>query len=183
MLTDIYAAGEDPIPGVTLDTLADTVRGGFSGELRIVRALADVSRELAAHGKAGRSDRAARRRIDRLRRRFCAERAREQGLTCLSQLQRTGVFDGRTSSRRASALDLRRDGWRAAIVVGRVSALRCMLAIARLPLSPRSRCFRSIRSTCEGTIGCRRARCSRCSKACGAAAYCRSISPTGGRRC
>ena len=43
MLTDIYAAGEDPIAGVTLDTLADTVRGGFTGELRIVRALADVS--------------------------------------------------------------------------------------------------------------------------------------------
>jgi UDP-N-acetylmuramate--alanine ligase len=53
MLTDIYAAGEDPIPGVTLDTLAETVRGGFSGELRIVRALADVSRELAALAKPG----------------------------------------------------------------------------------------------------------------------------------
>jgi UDP-N-acetylmuramate--alanine ligase len=53
MLTDIYAAGEDPIPGVTLETLADTVRGGFSGELRIVRALADVSRELAALAKPG----------------------------------------------------------------------------------------------------------------------------------
>ena len=53
MLTDIYAAGEDPIPGVTLDTLADTVRGGFSGELRIVRALADVSRELAALATPG----------------------------------------------------------------------------------------------------------------------------------
>jgi UDP-N-acetylmuramate--alanine ligase len=54
MLTDIYAAGEDPIPGVTLDTLADTVRSGFSGELRIVRALADVPRELA--GLAGPGD-------------------------------------------------------------------------------------------------------------------------------
>ena len=36
VLTDIYAAGEDPIAGVTLDALADTVRGGFTGELRIV---------------------------------------------------------------------------------------------------------------------------------------------------
>ena len=36
MLTDIYAAGEDPIAGVTLDALADTVRSGFTGELRIV---------------------------------------------------------------------------------------------------------------------------------------------------
>jgi UDP-N-acetylmuramate--alanine ligase len=53
ILTDIYAAGEDPIPGVTLDVLADTVRRGFSGELRICRALAGVSRELAAVAKPG----------------------------------------------------------------------------------------------------------------------------------
>ena len=53
VLTDIYAAGEDPIAGVTLDALADTVRSGFSGELRIVRALADVPRELAALAKPG----------------------------------------------------------------------------------------------------------------------------------
>ena len=53
VLTDIYAAGEDPIAGVTLETLADTVRGGFAGELKIVRALADVPRELAAIAKPG----------------------------------------------------------------------------------------------------------------------------------
>jgi len=53
ILTDIYAAGEDPIPGVTLDALADTVRAGFSGELRIVRALAEVPRELGALAKPG----------------------------------------------------------------------------------------------------------------------------------
>ncbi len=53
VLTDIYAAGEDPIAGVTLDALAETVRGGFTGELRIVRALADVPRELAAIAKPG----------------------------------------------------------------------------------------------------------------------------------
>jgi UDP-N-acetylmuramate--alanine ligase len=53
VLTDIYAAGEDPIAGVTLDALAETVRGGFTGELRIVPALADVPRELAAIAKPG----------------------------------------------------------------------------------------------------------------------------------
>jgi UDP-N-acetylmuramate--alanine ligase len=53
ILTDIYAAGEDPIPGVTLDALADSVRRGFTGELRVVRALADVSQELAAIAKPG----------------------------------------------------------------------------------------------------------------------------------
>jgi UDP-N-acetylmuramate--alanine ligase len=53
VLTDIYAAGEDPIPGVTVDVLADAVRTGFTGELRIVRALADVSGELATLAKPG----------------------------------------------------------------------------------------------------------------------------------
>ena len=53
VLTDIYAAGEDPIAGVTLDALADTVRGGFTGELRVVRALADVSGELATMARPG----------------------------------------------------------------------------------------------------------------------------------
>jgi UDP-N-acetylmuramate--alanine ligase len=53
VLTDIYAAGEDPIAGVTLDTLADAVRTGFTGELRIVRALADVPDELASLAKPG----------------------------------------------------------------------------------------------------------------------------------
>ncbi|HUP39057.1 MAG TPA: UDP-N-acetylmuramate--L-alanine ligase [Vicinamibacterales bacterium] len=53
VLTDIYAAGEDPIAGVTLDALADTVRGGFTGQLRIVPALADVPRELAEIAQPG----------------------------------------------------------------------------------------------------------------------------------
>ncbi len=53
VLTDIYAAGEEPIAGVTLEALAEVVRGGFSGELRIARALSDVPRELAAVAKPG----------------------------------------------------------------------------------------------------------------------------------
>ncbi len=53
MLTDIYAAGEDPIAGVTVDALADIVRSGFDGELRVVRALADMPRELAAVAQPG----------------------------------------------------------------------------------------------------------------------------------
>jgi len=41
VLTDIYPAGEDPIPGVTLDALAGAMReGGCS--VRIARALSDV---------------------------------------------------------------------------------------------------------------------------------------------
>jgi UDP-N-acetylmuramate--alanine ligase len=53
ILTDIYAAGEDPIAGVTLDVLADTVRSGFDGELRVVPALASVPRELASVATSG----------------------------------------------------------------------------------------------------------------------------------
>ena len=53
ILTDIYGAGEEPIAGTTIDALADTVRSGFEGELRIVRALADVPREVAALAKPG----------------------------------------------------------------------------------------------------------------------------------
>lgn len=53
VLTDIYAAGEDPIAGVTLEVLGDAIRSGFGGELRIVRALADVPRELASVAKPG----------------------------------------------------------------------------------------------------------------------------------
>jgi UDP-N-acetylmuramate--alanine ligase len=42
VLTDIYAAGEDPIPGVTLETLADAVRRGAAVPLDVVARLEDV---------------------------------------------------------------------------------------------------------------------------------------------
>ena len=53
ILTDIYAAGEDPIAGVTLEALAKSVRGEFKGELRAVRALSDVPGELAGLAMPG----------------------------------------------------------------------------------------------------------------------------------
>jgi UDP-N-acetylmuramate--alanine ligase len=53
VITDIYAAGEDPIAGVTLDSLATAVRADFTGELRVVPALSDVAGELAALAKPG----------------------------------------------------------------------------------------------------------------------------------
>jgi UDP-N-acetylmuramate--alanine ligase len=52
-ITDIYAAGEDPIAGVTLDSLANAVRADFKGELRVVPVLSDVAGELAAVAKPG----------------------------------------------------------------------------------------------------------------------------------
>jgi UDP-N-acetylmuramate--alanine ligase len=53
MLTDIYAAGEDPIPGVTLDALAEAIGKDFAGDLRIERPLGGVASQLAALAKPG----------------------------------------------------------------------------------------------------------------------------------
>ncbi len=53
IMTDIYAAGEDAIPGVTLETLATAVRSEFKGELRIVPALGDVADAIASLAKPG----------------------------------------------------------------------------------------------------------------------------------
>jgi UDP-N-acetylmuramate-alanine ligase len=46
VLTDIYAAGEDPIPNVTLERLADSIRTGSGRPVHVVRALKDVVPEL-----------------------------------------------------------------------------------------------------------------------------------------
>jgi UDP-N-acetylmuramate--alanine ligase len=42
VLTDIYAAGEDPMPGVTLDALGDAVRKSASIPVDVVPRLDDV---------------------------------------------------------------------------------------------------------------------------------------------
>jgi UDP-N-acetylmuramate--alanine ligase len=42
VLTDIYPAGEDPLPGVTLDALADAVRQATAAPIDVVRRIDDV---------------------------------------------------------------------------------------------------------------------------------------------
>jgi UDP-N-acetylmuramate--alanine ligase len=42
VLTDIYAASEDPIPGVTVDTLADAIRRGSGRPVHVVHTLDEV---------------------------------------------------------------------------------------------------------------------------------------------
>jgi UDP-N-acetylmuramate--alanine ligase len=42
VLTDIYAAGEDPLPGATLDALADAIRRDLPGRVDVARTLDDV---------------------------------------------------------------------------------------------------------------------------------------------
>ncbi len=53
VLTDIYAAGEDPMPGVTIDALADRVRRSMAGPVDVVRNLADVPAALARIARPG----------------------------------------------------------------------------------------------------------------------------------
>ena len=53
VLTDVYAAGEDQIPGVTLDLLADSIRRGSGRPVRVVRRLDDVIPELLSLVKPG----------------------------------------------------------------------------------------------------------------------------------
>lgn len=53
VLTDIYAAGEDPIPGVTLATLAAHMRPVLGTKLDVVPLLADVAPALAKVARPG----------------------------------------------------------------------------------------------------------------------------------
>jgi UDP-N-acetylmuramate--alanine ligase len=52
-LTDIYAAGEDPVSGVDVDALADTVRGSFGGPVQVITLLQDMPAALAQFAKPG----------------------------------------------------------------------------------------------------------------------------------
>jgi UDP-N-acetylmuramate--alanine ligase len=53
LLSDIYAASEDPIHGVTLQRLADEIRKSFSGELRVVPEVRDIGRTLGSLARMG----------------------------------------------------------------------------------------------------------------------------------
>jgi UDP-N-acetylmuramate--alanine ligase len=53
VLTEIYAAGETPIPGVTGETLADEVRSASRRPVHFVPALDDVPRVVASLARPG----------------------------------------------------------------------------------------------------------------------------------
>jgi UDP-N-acetylmuramate--alanine ligase len=53
ILTDIYAASEDPIPGVTIDTLADAVRRDSGRPVHVVKRLDEVVPEVLKLAKPG----------------------------------------------------------------------------------------------------------------------------------
>jgi UDP-N-acetylmuramate--alanine ligase len=46
VLTDIYAAGEEPIPGITVEELAASIRASIAGPVHLVKALDEVVPEL-----------------------------------------------------------------------------------------------------------------------------------------
>jgi UDP-N-acetylmuramate--alanine ligase len=53
VLTDIYAAGEDAVPGVTVEVLADAIRRHVTAPLHVVKDIAEVPRAVARLVKAG----------------------------------------------------------------------------------------------------------------------------------
>jgi UDP-N-acetylmuramate--alanine ligase len=53
VLTDIYPAGGDPLPGVTLDALAASIRGSVSVPVDVVSRLDDVAPALAVMARRG----------------------------------------------------------------------------------------------------------------------------------
>jgi UDP-N-acetylmuramate--alanine ligase len=53
VLTDIYAAGEPPIPGITIDALAQSVRGIATCPVHVVRTLDDLPAAVAALARSG----------------------------------------------------------------------------------------------------------------------------------
>jgi UDP-N-acetylmuramate--alanine ligase len=53
VLTDIYSAGEDPIAGVTVDTLADAIGRSTSRPVEIARSLDNVVTTLVRVSRAG----------------------------------------------------------------------------------------------------------------------------------
>jgi UDP-N-acetylmuramate--alanine ligase len=53
VLADIYAAGEEPIPGVTVDRLAESIRKGSGRPVHVARTLDDVMATLQRIVKPG----------------------------------------------------------------------------------------------------------------------------------
>jgi UDP-N-acetylmuramate--alanine ligase len=53
VLTDIYAAGEPPIEGVTVDALADAVRAATPRPLHVVRTLDELPARVAGLAQSG----------------------------------------------------------------------------------------------------------------------------------
>jgi len=67
VLTDVYAAGEDPLPGATVEAVAAAVRARTSAPVHVVRPLEAIAPSVARLARPGHGDH-PRRRLDRRRR-------------------------------------------------------------------------------------------------------------------
>ena len=67
VLTDIYAAGEDPIPGVTIEALAAAIRRSVGAPVDVVPRLDDLVAAIVRVARPGRRRHHAWRRLDRRR--------------------------------------------------------------------------------------------------------------------
>ncbi len=79
VLTDIYAAGEAPIPGVTVEALAQAVRDVARGPVHVIPALDALPAAVADLAREGRPDRHHGRGLDWWRRRSHPDRAGRAG--------------------------------------------------------------------------------------------------------
>ena len=101
VLTDIYAAGEAPIPGVTVEALAASVSAAARGPVHVVTALDDAADAVAALARAGdlRRSRSAPDRSGRWRDRIL-ERNAVRDRSTDSAVKRQGADRRRTSDAR-----------------------------------------------------------------------------------
>ena len=53
VLTDIYSAGEEPVPGVTVEALAAAVRKSTTAPVDVVRKIDDLAAALASAARPG----------------------------------------------------------------------------------------------------------------------------------
>jgi UDP-N-acetylmuramate--alanine ligase len=53
ILTDIYAAGEAPIPGITIEALTEAIRGAAGCPVHLVKTLDDVPAAVARYARSG----------------------------------------------------------------------------------------------------------------------------------
>ena len=164
VLTDIYAAGEDPIPGV------DARGAGRGRPPRRSRRRSTSCRGSTTWSPALARDRAARRRRDHARRRLDRHRARSAASRALRGGRGMSPVAAPADKRfrRAHVKPARKRGRLARSRLGRWSSARRRRARRRCARLPRRRrasrtpaCCRSIASSCAATSGCRAAKCSR----------------------
>ena len=140
VLTDIYAAGEAPIPGVTIEALADAVRAAAPCPVHVVKSLEALPAAVSAPRAQRRPGDHARRRLDRRRRRpDSRRRSRARGVATGGRGdERQGAVREELPAR-AGRSRRKRKGGRAPDLVARRRARSCAASLRRrTPATARS---------------------------------------------